>query len=267
MTAEAGKAVEAAVKKASADQAAANDVAAKINALPANAGVSDETAVNAARAAYNALSNDQKKLVSAAALSKLSGAESSVTNAKNAAKADAAAAAEAAKFRLNVANGAKNVPVLLKKNNKNIHVVTLGTGDALKEAASADAKTVTAKIAGSNIVLKGLKAGKSAQITVTTKLGGKVVFTVKVQKKASALKAKGIKMAKTTTLKKGETFDITTVINPVTTPDKMKFTLDKKGKKVISVSKKGLITAKNAGTAKLTIQVGRKKKVVTVKVQ
>jgi len=116
-------------------------------------------------------------------------------------------------------------------------------------------------------VLKGVKANKTTQITVTTNLGGKVVFTVKVQAKAKALKAKGIKMAKTTTLKKGETFDITTVINPVTTPDKMKFTLDKKGKKVISVSRKGLITAKNAGTAKLTIKVGSKKKVVTVKVQ
>ena len=102
-------------------------------------------------------------------------------------------------------------------------------------------------------------AGKIAQITVTTKLGGKVTFTVKVQKKASALKTKGIKMAKTTTLKKGETFDITTMINPVTTTDKMKFTLDKKGKKVISVSRKGLITAKNPGTAKLTIKVGSKK--------
>ena len=72
---------------------------------------------------------------------------------------------------------------------------------------------------------------------------------------------------KTTTLQVGETFDVTTCINPVTTPDKMKFTLDKKGKKVISVSKKGLITAKKAGTAKLTVQVGKKKKVVKVKVQ
>ena len=34
-----------------------------------------------------------------------------------------------------------------------------------------------------------------------------------------------------------------------------------------SLTKKGLITAKNPGTAKLTIKVGSKKKVVTVKVQ
>ena len=113
--------------------------------------------------------------------------------------------------------------------------------------------------------LKGTKAGKSAKVTVTTQYGGSVTFTVKVQAKASALKTKSIKV-KATTLKVGETFDITTGINPVTTPDKMKFTLDKKGKKVISVSKKGIITAKKAGTAKLTIQCGSKKKTVTVKV-
>ena len=93
-----------------------------------------------------------------------------------------------------------------------------------------------------------------------------MTFTVKVQKMASAVKTRSIKMPKTTTLTVGETFDITTVINPVTTPDKMKFTLDRKGKKVISVSKKGLITAKKAGSAKLTIKCGSKKKTVTIKV-
>ena len=166
---------------------------------------------------------------------------------------------------LNVKNGA-SVPVLLKKNNKNIHVVSLGDGDALAEVSSAAPAVVTARISGSSIVLKGLKAGKSAKVTVTTQYGGLITFTVKVQKKASAVKTKSIKMPKTTTLKVGETFDITTIINPVTTSDKIKFTLDKNGKKVISVSKKGLITAKKAGTAKLTIKCGSKKKSVTIKV-
>ena len=80
-----------------------------------------------------------------------------------------------------------------------------------------------------------------------------------------ALNARGIKM-KATTLKVGQTFDITSTINPVTTPDKIKVTIDKQGKKVISVSKKGVITAKKPGKAKLTITCGGKKKTVTVKV-
>ena len=57
----------------------------KINALPSNAGVTDKTAVEAARKAYNALTDDQKKLVSADVVRKLTGAETKVTAAVKAA--------------------------------------------------------------------------------------------------------------------------------------------------------------------------------------
>ena len=63
------------VSKEEADKAAAKTVTDLINALPAEAGVKDKEAVVAARKAYDALTEDQKKLVAAETLSKLTTAE------------------------------------------------------------------------------------------------------------------------------------------------------------------------------------------------
>ncbi|MBR1900078.1 MAG: hypothetical protein IJ820_03335 [Lachnospiraceae bacterium] len=73
------------------DKLAAETVAEQLNALKANAGLADQAAVEAARKAYNSLTDAQKALVSADALNKLTSAETSVQKAK--------AAAEAAKKR------------------------------------------------------------------------------------------------------------------------------------------------------------------------
>ena len=68
---------ETALDKAIADQAAADGVADKINALPAATDVktTDKDTIEAARAAYNALTDDQKARVSADTLKKLTDAE------------------------------------------------------------------------------------------------------------------------------------------------------------------------------------------------
>ncbi|MBQ7149252.1 MAG: hypothetical protein IJR96_10960 [Pseudobutyrivibrio sp.] len=70
---------EAALKEAT-DTAAANTVSEKINALPAAANVktSNKEAIEAARAAYNALTDDQKSKVSAETLKKLTDAETAL---------------------------------------------------------------------------------------------------------------------------------------------------------------------------------------------
>ena len=55
------------------------------------------------------------------------------------------------------------------------------------------------------------------------------------------------------------------ILTPITTQQKVTYkTLNKK---VCTVSKKGLLTAKKKGTAKITVQSGSKKVVVTVKVK
>ena len=76
---------EAAAQKAAADQAAASAAAETINALPASAGVADKEAVTAARAAYDALSDEQKALVGAEVAGRLTTAEGQVSEAEAAA--------------------------------------------------------------------------------------------------------------------------------------------------------------------------------------
>ena len=66
-------------------------------------------------------------------------------------------------------------------------------------------------------------------------------------------------------MKVGETLDLSLFVNPVTTGDKVTFKSSKK--KIASVGKKtGLVTAKKAGKAKITVKAGKKKKVITITV-
>ena len=69
------------VKKAD-DEAAAKKAVDAINALPDNAGLDDKAAVEAARADYDALTDDQKKLVPEDVLAKLTAAEEQVKAAE-----------------------------------------------------------------------------------------------------------------------------------------------------------------------------------------
>ena len=72
----------AAQKKAAEDKAAADAVIEKINALPATAGTSDKAGVEAARAAYDALSDEEKALVNADKVNRLTDAERQVDAAE-----------------------------------------------------------------------------------------------------------------------------------------------------------------------------------------
>ena len=76
---------KAASEKKATDEAAAKAVTDKINALPSSDKVAttDKEAIEAARKAYNALTADQKKLVDAATLKKLTDAETALTAAEN----------------------------------------------------------------------------------------------------------------------------------------------------------------------------------------
>ncbi|MFB7141106.1 Ig-like domain-containing protein [Gottfriedia sp. NPDC056225] len=69
------------------NQAKASEVQNKINALPSQIKLTNESAIVAARAAYNGLTAPQKAFVSSTALTKLVSAEKIITNLKNAAKA------------------------------------------------------------------------------------------------------------------------------------------------------------------------------------
>lgn len=63
-------------------------------------------------------------------------------------------------------------------------------------------------------------------------------------------------------MKKGQKLALRTIVTPLTATDKVKYSSSKK--KVVSVNKKGMITAKKKGKAKITVRAGRKMKTIRV---
>ena len=79
------------------------------------------------------------------------------------------------------------------------------------------------------------------------------------------VKTKKIKVQKSASMKAGDVLDLgPMIINPVTTADKLRF--KSSAKKIASVTRKGVITAKKAGKVRITIQSGTKKKVIKITV-
>ena len=109
-----------------------------------------------------------------------------------------------------------------------------------------------------------IKAGKTAgtaKVSVTLKSGKQAYITVTVQKSTvKTTKITGVKSA--LTLKKGAKTTLKPVRTPFTSGEKITYTSSNKN--VATVSSTGVITAKKAGTAVITVKSGSKK--VTCKV-
>ncbi len=165
-----------------------------------------------------------------------------------------------ATLSLNVRNNA-TVPLQVKKSTKAIkaNASSLGLGDSIVSWTSSNKKIAT--ISKGKIV--GRKKGK-AKITFTTKGGAKVTFTVKVQAGQVTTRKLAVNASKVS-LKKGQRFTIQATVTPVTSQQKVTYTTS--DKKVASVSKKGMITAKKKGKATITVKSGSKKKTIKVVVQ
>lgn len=130
---------------------------------------------------------------------------------KKAAAAKKLAEAQAA-FTLNVKDGAKKLPIQVKKKNKKIKAVTLAAGDSLASAVSDHPENVSASVSGKTVVLKGRKVKGKATITVRTKYGAVRKFSVVVQKKK--VKTKKIAVKKKLKLKVGTRYALTNVVVP-----------------------------------------------------
>ena len=138
--------------------------------------------------------------------------------------------------------------------------VTMGAGDRVVSWKTSNKKVVSVK----NGKIKGLKAGKSATITVQLASGKKASFKVKVQKPAVATKsikvtnaATGRNQGKKATLKRGQSLKLKAALTPVTSLQKV--TWSTSNKKIVTVSKSGVIKAKKKGRATITVKSGNKK--------
>lgn len=156
-----------------------------------------------------------------------------------------------------------SVTLKVKQNTSSVKVTGLAKGDSVKTWKSTNTKVfkVTGKADGT-CKLTGVKKG-TAKLEITLASGLKKTVTVKVQ--AKTVKTSKISgLAKKMTVKKGTKTNLKPVITPATSQQKV--TYSSSNKKVAIVSSKGVITAKKAGTAKITVKSGSKKVTVTVTV-
>lgn len=141
-------------------------------------------------------------------------------------------------------------------------------GDYVTAVTSNKPGTVKVTNVNKNGTFK-LTAGKkkgSAVVTVTLASKKTASFKVTVQK-AAVKTTKITTTTKSLTLAKGATYKklaSSIAVTPVTSKEKV--TYSSSNKKVATVSSKGVIKAKKAGTAKITAKSGKKKVIVTVKV-
>ena len=138
--------------------------------------------------------------------------------------------------------------------------VTMGKGDKVVSWKSSNKKVVSVDRNGK---IKGLKAGKTATITVQLASGLKKSFKVKVQKKNVATKSlkvvnvsTGKKVSSKVSLKRKQTLKLVATVSPITSKEKVKYFSS--NKKVVSVSSKGVIKAKKKGKATITVKSGKK---------
>ncbi|MDD6696677.1 MAG: endo-1,4-beta-xylanase [Firmicutes bacterium] len=252
-------------KKAKEDAAKADAVKKAIAAIgKVDASEDSKAKVEAARKAYAALTEDQKKLVEASQLKLLTEAEAAYQQAVEESKkpTEETKPEDATKYVAKFS--AKSTSIQKRKSSTNLAKdIAITAGDKIVKWETSNKKVVTVTNKGK---ITGKKVGK-ATITVTTDKGAKASITVYVKAKKVATTKVTVKNAKTdrvvkkVTLKKGKKLTLKVVTNPITTPDKVTFKSSKKN--VATVTNKGVITAKKKGKATITVKSGKK----TAKVQ
>lgn len=161
--------------------------------------------------------------------------------------------------KFTVTLNAKSIPLKVKQSTTDVKATVL-SGDKVASWKSSNTKVAAVTQKGK---ITGKKAGK-AVITVTTQKGATAKLTVNVQKTTVKV-TKVTADVKKLTLKVKKTYKLTVKKTPLTAPDKITFSSNKK--KIAAVDKNGKITAKKKGTATITIKCGGKKTTVKVTVK
>ncbi len=161
---------------------------------------------------------------------------------------------------------ANSLKLSVGQSTKKLKVSEMAKGDSLASVESGNTKILkVSKVkADGTFKLTAKKKTGTVNLTVTLASGAKKTIKVKVQKdKVTTTKIKGVK--KKLTLKVGEEKTLKPKIKPITTQEEQKFTSS--DEETASVSEKGVITAKKAGTAEITVQSGSKTAVCVVTVE
>lgn len=159
-----------------------------------------------------------------------------------------------------IRTNAEKLPLKVKQKTTAFKVSGLANGDSVKSYTSSNTKVFT--VSKNGTLTAGKKTGK-ATLTITLASGLVKKIPVTVQKSTvTTTKITGLKSK--VTLEKGKKLALKPILTPITS--QQKFTYNSSNKKVATVNKSGVITAKKAGTAKITVKSGKKKFVVTVTV-
>jgi uncharacterized protein YjdB len=171
------------------------------------------------------------------------------------------------KLKAAVTLNRKNMTLYVKQSSDTLKVTKLTEGDAVaswkssKTSVAAVDKTtgvITAKKAGTAVITVKTACGASASVNVTVIKG-----TVKTKKLSVTSDYASLENNKVT-LTKGTKMKLTAEVSPSYSTESVTYTSS--DKKIVTVSAKGVVTAKKAGTAKITVQSGTKKVIIKVTV-
>ena len=246
------------------DQASADKVQKMIEDLPDNLSINDKEAVEAVKAAYEALTEEQKKLIDVRLIDALNTAEQIISKLIEKQKAEADKTVKVRKITL---SGISNHIAAGKKIT--ISATVLPGNASNKGLAWKSSNTKVAAVNQAGIVtIKKKTGGKSVVITATAKDGSGVYKSFKIKVMKGAVKSIKIKGAKKT-LKVGKTMKLKALVKTTKgKPMNKKVKWTSSNTKYATVSSKGVVKALTAGkgkkvtiTAMATDGTGKKKKV------
>ena len=147
-----------------------------------------------------------------------------------------------------------------------IKVTEMNSSDYLKSVTSKNTSIVKVSDVSKKGMFKLTAGKKSGKTLVHIELASGLAADVQITVQSGTVKTNYITgLKKSVTVSKGKTYTLKPGLDPITSQEKV--TYSSSNTKVATVSSKGVITGKAAGTAKITVKSGSKKATVTVKVE
>lgn len=146
-----------------------------------------------------------------------------------------------------------------------IKVTEMNSSDYLKSVTSKNTSIVKVSDVSKKGTFKLTAGKKSGKTLVHIELASGLAADVQITVQSGTVKTNYITgLKKSVTVSKGKTYTLKPGLDPITSQEKV--TYSSSNTKVATVSSKGVITGKAAGTAKITVKSGSKKATITVKV-